>query len=118
MRFLLVFLLSIQVSFAQQMVILDKGQEAPFKGILNDSKQMKVFRQANEEKKLLDKKVQGLELLKVRQEELIKIHSDEAKHARTQYRREQVSNTWNRVLWFSLGILVTGVAFKVANETK
>lgn len=116
MKYLLIFLLSIQMSFAQQMVILDKGQEAPFKGVLNDAKQMKVFRQANEEKKLLDKKVQSLELLKVKQEEIIKIHSEEAKHARTQYRREQVSNVWGRVVWFSLGILVTGVAFKIANE--
>jgi hypothetical protein len=115
MKYILLFLISFNV-FAQQQVILDKGQTAPFDGILSDSDQMKKYRTINEEKKLLDKEVIKLRDLNLTKDERMKLYKEEAADWKQQYRKEQVKGFWSKVGYFTLGVLVTGVAAKAAIE--
>jgi hypothetical protein len=98
------------------MVVVEKDTPAPFKGVLVDDLQMKQFRLINEQKKNLEKQNLKLKDLQLVNEGRIDLYKDEAKHYQTQMRKERSKAFWGKVIYFSLGVVVTGIAAKAAIE--
>lgn len=115
MKYILLFLLSFNC-LAGEIVQLNKGDAAPFKGALVAPKQMNKFRKINEENKLLKKKTTKLQDLALVKERKFKIVADESAHYQKLYRRQQVKTFWSNVGYFVLGVAVTGFAAKAAIE--
>jgi hypothetical protein len=108
MRYLLVGLLCINTANAE-MIILKKGDIAPYDGILSDAAQMKEFRQINEDKK-------NLELQNLKLKDLSLVQDDRVEAYRSELKASESRSFWKSVGYFTLGVLVTGFAAKVAIE--
>ena len=106
---LMVLCLVCNVSYAE-MVIVKKGDPAPFEGILVDQAQMKEFRQINEDKK-------NLELQNLKLKDLALINDERVDLYRKELSSSETKSLWKSVGYFALGVLVTGFAAKVAIES-
>ena len=102
---------------AGEMVVLKKGQPAPFDGIISDAKQMKEFRQLKENNKNLKKVKLKLEDLAYVRDRKIKFFEQESDQYRTSLRRTQFRSFWSNIGYFTLGVIVSGLASKAAMET-
>lgn len=109
MRYLLVALLIVKLAHAD-MTILKKGDVAPYDGILSDAAQMKEFRQINEDKK-------NLELQNLKLKDLSAIQDERVEVYRSELKASESRSFWKSVGYFTLGVLVTGFAAKVAIES-
>jgi len=116
MKTLFAMILSINLVFAQSMVVLKKGESAPFDGILSDSAQMKEFRQINETNKLLDRQVLELKDLSLLKDEKIGIYKSGLEQANLKLEKSARYQFWTNIGYFALGVIVTGVAAKAAIE--
>jgi len=113
---LLTFLLSsINISFAE-MTALNKGDTAPYQGVLIDSEQMKEFRKINEDKKSLELENLKLKDLSLINDQRIELYKTEVKQVREDLSRSEKKAFWQSAGTFVLGVLVTGFAAKVAIE--
>lgn len=116
MKYILIALLSINAATAE-MVVLKKGEAAPYDGILSDVAQMKEFRQINEDKKNLELQNLKLKDLAVVNEERIGLYRQQADLLNKELSKSEVRSFWKSVGYFTLGVLVTGLAAKVAIES-
>jgi len=108
MRYALIALLIVRLAHAD-MTILKKGDVAPYDGILSDAAQMKEFRQINEDKK-------NLELQNLKLKDLSAIQDDRVELYKSELKSSESRSFWKSVGYFTLGVLVTGFAAKVAIE--
>lgn len=115
MKYILIALLIVRLAHAE-MITLDKGQIAPFGGVLVDAEQMKEFRQINEDKKNLELQNIKLKDLGVIQEQRIDLYKLEVQRVREDLSRSEKKAFWQSAGTFVLGVLVTGFAAKVAIE--
>lgn len=116
MKILICILISFSV-YSKQMVKLDKGSAAPFDGILSDSAQMKEFRQINESKKYLE--IQNIKLKELNDINSLNLKELKERNAKLINKVEvnETRNFWSRLGYFTLGVLATGLAAKVAIES-
>lgn len=96
-------------SFAQNAIVLDKGQTAPFKGALIKPERLDTLVKA-------ERKSIVLEDLRITQDELIDYHKDTARKYRTRLAEEKFNSFWTNTGFFVLGVVLTGFAFKAADK--
>lgn len=96
-------------SFAQNAVVLNKGDIAPFTGALVKSEKLDDLVKA-ERKNIV------LEDLRLTQDELIEYHKDTARKYRTRLAEEKFNSFWTNTGYFVLGVIITGFAFKAADK--
>lgn len=106
MKILLIFLLSINLVFAQNAVKLNKGDTANFDGIL--VKQERLDKLVKAEKKNI-----VLEDLRITQDELIDYHRDSARLYRKRLAEAKFNSFWTNTGYFVLGVVLTGLTFKI-----
>lgn len=116
MKYALIALLIVRLAHAE-MITLNKGDTAPYSGILVDAEQMKEFRQINEDKKNLELQNIKLKDLGVIQEQRIDLYKLEVQRVREDLSRSEKKAFWQSAGTFVLGVLVTGFAAKVAIES-
>lgn len=97
------------VHSAEQMIILKKGQTAPYEGILSNGEQMKKFRHAHESLELCADKSS-------KQKELQKLQSLEKDHYKKKYedlqvthKKHKIKSWWAKTGYFLLGVAITGM---------
>lgn len=115
MKYILVFLLTFNC-FAQDIVELNKGDAAPFRGALVSPEQMQEFRQINEDKKRVDLQNIKLKDLADVNEQRIDFYKSEVKNVQNQFARERTKHFFEKIGYFALGVVVTSVAAKAAIE--
>lgn len=110
-KIILLITLMSNVAFAENATYLNKGDQAPFEGIL--------LKQERAEKAMkAEKKVIVLEDLRVTQEELINHYKEVAKQERKQRVKQEFSNSIKNIGYFLVGTLITAFAFKTVEVTK
>lgn len=117
MKFFIIFYMSIGFAFGQQQVILNKGDLAPYDGILSDKEQMKQYREINENNKRLEKQNIKLKDLVIVNEKKADFFKEEMEQYKTEASIERTRSFWSKVGYFALGAVLTGVAAKVAIES-
>lgn len=111
MKKILISLLIISnLSFAQNAVILNKGEAAPFKGALVKEETLDSLVKS-------DKKVIKLEQLRLTQEQMTNYYKKEAEMSREQAHIERTRSDLKSIGSFILGCVLTGLAAKVAIES-
>ena len=113
---LMVLCLLCNISYAE-MVIVKKGDPAPFEGILVDGAQMKEFRQINEDKKNLELQNLKLKDLALVQDERVDLYRKQSESLNSELSKSESRSFWKSVGYFTLGVVVTGFAAKVAIES-
>jgi lysyl-tRNA synthetase class II len=109
MKLLLVLIFLVNTAFAQDAALLDKGDSAPFKGVLLTTERATEAMKAEKANLVLKD-------LQVAQEELTEYHRDSARKARNELTKTQVRGYMNVIGAFVLGVLVTGFAAKMNNK--
>jgi len=103
---ILCWIVLINSSFAQNAVKIEKGETAPFAGVL-----------ITEEKAIeLDKAQRSNIVLKdlgIAKDELIGYYKDDARTQRNKLSKAEFKGFWTNTGYFFVGVLVTGFAFKV-----
>lgn len=107
-----------EVAFSNEAVPLEKGSAAPYSGILFDTEKANILKNAVIERdgyKLLNesyerslKLSQDNQNLYIQQRDLFKEQNDKLA---TDLYNERQSSTLGHILWFTLGVVATGVAF-------
>jgi len=116
MKYLMFALLSFSV-LANDMVILKKGDQAPFDGILSNQEQMAKFRKTDEQNKLLEQQNIKLKDLADISDQRIELYKQEVKTVREDLSSSQRKTFWSSVGFFALGAVITGLCAKVAIES-
>lgn len=96
-------------SLAQDAVKIEKGEPAKFSGIL-------LTKERAEKAMKAEKKSIVLSDLAITQEEITEYYKGQAREYRKKLRNEEFRSFWVGVGYFTLGVLVTGFAFKVTHE--
>jgi len=107
-KIFLVLLICFDVCAQEQMVILDKNQPAPFKGILSNADQMKKFRESHESLKICKE-------ISNKQEQLAKLTEIESNYYKKKYtnlndehEKYKSKTWWQKTGYFLLGVVITG----------
>lgn len=110
-KLILTILLTVSISsFSQEAVRVEKGDSAPFTGILvTDSKITELDK--------AQRKSIVLEDLRIRQEELIDYYRTDARVQRNKLTSAKFDSNLKAIGYFVLGSLMTAFAFKVAEKT-
>jgi len=114
--FILTFLFFQTHNTYAEMTALNKGQVAPYEGILVDAEQMKEFRKINEDKKSLELENLKLKDLSIINDQRIDLYKTEVKRVTEDLSRSEKKAFWQSAGTFVLGVIVTGFAAKVAIE--
>ena len=96
------------ISYANDIEIIKKGEAAKADGFWVSSDQMKQFREINEKLKLAERKIIKLEDLQVTQTEQIDFYKKRAERYQLAFEKEQTRGFWSNVMYFGLGTLITG----------
>lgn len=110
-RTILLITLMSNVAFSKEATYLNKGDAAPFDGIL-------LTEQRAEKAMKAEKKVLALEDLRITQDELISHYKEVAKQERKQRIKQEFSNSLKNIGYFLVGTLITAFAFKTVEVTK
>lgn len=105
---LLIITLTTSQVFAQS-TILEKGDTAPYKGLLLTPERAEKAAKA-------EKRVIVLEDLRIAQNELIEFHKDQVKVTRRKLSEAKWDGFWSNTGYFLLGCVLTSVAFKMNKE--
>jgi len=106
MKIILILILLSNSAFAQNATTLNKGDTAPFSGIL-------LTKERAEEAMKAEKSNIVLKDLRIAQEELTEYYRQDARIQRRKLSEAQFSGFMSNTLYFVVGVLVTGFAFKV-----
>lgn len=114
---MLIFLTTIN-SFAVDTIVLNKGQQAPFDGILmNTTKANTIKGQLLERNTLLEEKDSFEKSLKLYADinqlntQKVNLLSSENDRLSKELGDAKSTSTFERIVWFSLGVLATGAVF-------
>lgn len=97
-------------SFCQDIVSIRKGEVSPMDGYVIDSPMEKRMRQIREEEKKSKQEVIKLEELRYIETTRIEIYKQQVIDLEKQNYSLKVDNTLTSVLYFGLGVVVTGAA--------
>jgi hypothetical protein len=100
-----------------EMVVMKRGDVCAFDGVLVDAPQMKEFRQINEDKKNLELQNLKLKDLSAVQDERVELYRQQAQSLNSELAKSESRSFWKSIGYFGLGVLVTGLAAKVAIES-
>jgi hypothetical protein len=106
MRLILILILITNTAFAQNSTTLTKGDTAPFSGVL-------LTKDRAEKAVKAEKANIVLKDLRISQEELTEYHRQDARIQRRKLSEAKFSGFMSNTLYFVVGVLVTGFAFKV-----
>lgn len=112
MRSMILILLSttlISSSFAQNAVKLEKGQSAPFEGVL-------LTKERAEKAVKAEKKNIVLSDLRIAQDELIEFHKTDARRQRRKLSQAKFESHIYNAAYFIFGALAASYAFKIQQE--
>lgn len=109
MKLILLIILTTNLTFAQNSVILEKGDLAPYDGIL-------LTPERAEEAVKAERKLVTMKALGEAQEALTAFHKEEAVVARKRLSEAKWDGFWSNTMYFALGVVITSVAFKVNQE--
>lgn len=110
MKILLIILLTINSATAIDITPIKKGEPAPANGFFVDKKNIKKFREINENKKLLEQengKLKSLNQLAINE---TKIYKENYQEANRQVRVEKFKSDLKGIGGFLLGVLATSAA--------
>jgi len=93
-------------SFAETAALLEKGDSAPFSGTLITNERVDKLVKAEKANIVLKD-------LRIAEKELTEYHRSKAREARTELNKVQLKGYMNTILAFTVGVIVTGFAFKV-----
>jgi hypothetical protein len=105
MKVLILLIIMINTAFAQS-TILNKGDIAPYSGIL-------LTKDRAEKAVKAEKANIVLSDLRIAEEELTEYHRSDARRARTELSKSQIKGYLNVLGAFTLGVLAASFAFKV-----
>jgi hypothetical protein len=100
-----------------EMAVMKRGDVCAFDGVLVDAPQMKEFRQINEDKKNLELQNLKLKDLSAVQDERVELYRRQAQSLNSELAKSESRSFWKSIGYFGLGVLVTGLAAKVAIES-
>ena len=103
---ILIMLLLSNTVFAQSSTILNRGDIAPYKGIL-------LTHERAEKATKAEKANIVLKDLRIAHMELIRYHKDDAKLSRKRLSEAEFDSNLKSIGMFVLGVVLTGFAFKV-----
>lgn len=106
--FILAMILTTSV-FAQTAAKLNKGESAPFSGILITEEKAQELHKA-------EKRALALSDLRLTDQKIIEYYKDESIQRQLELKQERLSSHLKVIGFFVLGSLLTGFAFKVAIE--
>lgn len=110
MKYLFICMIFTFSILAQNLTPLNKGDVAPYTGILADKEQMKKFRQINEDKKTLENKfVLQQDLLEVK-DQRINFYKKKAEEAYKEVQAKEGSLFLTKTGYFILGVAATSLA--------
>ena len=112
---LIILTTNISTSLAQAKV-LTKGTPAPYTGVLIENTSFNNLVKSEKQLKVVEKQNIVLKDLRIVLEERVDYHQGVAKGYRTELQRSEIKRFWTNMAYFGLGVLMTGVAFKVALE--
>lgn len=108
---ILILILFTSSAFAQNAVLLEKDQKAPFSGTLVKNERLDRLIKA-------EKKNIVLSDLRIAQDELIEYHKADAKRQRKRLSEAKFEAFWTNAGYFLLGCVLTSVSFKIAQEVQ
>jgi lipopolysaccharide export LptBFGC system permease protein LptF len=114
---IIIFYTLFSINSYAEMTILKKGDTAPFEGVLVDAPQMKEFRQINEDKKNLELQNLKLKDLALINEERVELYRVQSELLNKELSKAETRSFWKSIGYFALGVVVTGMAAKVAIES-
>lgn len=110
---LLVFLISANNSKAEDAIVLNKGQAAPFSGVLlPENKANEVYNDLNKYKLLNESLEKSISFYKQNEENYdkkINILLEQNDKLATNLQQARTTSNWEKVLWFGLGFLSVGL---------
>lgn len=106
---MMLLIVSINDTFAQNAVRLDKGEPAPFVGVLVTSEKLVELDKAQRKSIVLSD-------LRLHQQDIIEYHKDDARLQRKRLSEAKYDSWLGNVGYFLLGTILTGVAFTVADK--
>lgn len=109
MKLFIIFLLTFNLCYAENSVIIKKGEEASFDGYL-------VKKGRVEELIKAEKKSLTLEKLRIVQDDMIEYYKEDAKNSRKKLTEAKWNGFWENTGYFLIGCIITSVAFKVNQE--
>lgn len=120
--FLIVNLIT-NISYAEDVIRLEKDKPAPFTGYLFTDEKTKDTRIKLLERDTLQELNQSLEKTNTLhkqnstlKDEQIKIITEQNTNLAKTLREERSTSNWERLLWFSLGVVGTGLAVRGIQE--
>lgn len=104
-------------SFSQDVVKLNKGDPAPFRGALFSETKTNEIRKNDEQRKLLIKENLTLKDLRVLESEKLDIYKKRLYNTEKELSKSNSRRFWSNTGYFILGVVITGFAAKAAIES-
>lgn len=117
MKTLIAVLMLFSFSCRADIVLLKKGESAPFEGALVDQAQMKEFRENKVQLDLEVKQNTALKELNLRLDEKIDYHKAETRALEKTLSEVKFKSHMTNIGYFVLGVALTSLATKFAMET-
>lgn len=121
-RIVLILLIS-HISFAQEAVYLNKDDKSPFSGYLLPEDKLKSLRNDSLEntanKQIIDRLNKSINLYQTNsdlKDKQLKLYSDQNDQLVKSLVAEENLNTWEKILYFGGGIVLTGLAIYGAHS--
>lgn len=112
MKLLLIFLLSFNLCYAQQIKPIQQGKEAPYDGYVIDYKFEKEIRKEAHKLDLEKNKNAVLRQLGEVRDREVEFYKQEAREAKKELRKEK----WKKVLYTVLGVIAGGGAIYLGSK--
>ena len=106
---MIMLITSINNSFAQNAVTLNKGDTAPFKGALVAPERLDKLVKAEKSNIVLKD-------LRITQDEIIEYHKDQSRRYRKRLSEAKFDSFISNTGYFLLGVVLTGFAFKLSGK--
>lgn len=104
-------------SFSQDVVKLNKGDQAPFTGALMSESKTNELRKNDEQRKLLVKENLTLKDLRLLDAEKLDIYKNRLNTTEKELNKASTRRFFSNIGYFVLGVVITGVAAKAAIES-
>ena len=110
-KFIITFILTFNICFAQNAVIINKNDLAPYSGVLVKEEKFNSLVKS-------DKKVLLLEDLAATKDDIIIYHKKDANLQRTKLSEAKFDSNIKSIGMFVLGVVLSGFAFTVTEKIK
>lgn len=104
-------------SYSANIVKINKGDPAPFSGVLVTNAKLDEFAGTKKKSELQDGKIRSLEALSLNLKDQIAYQKDRARTYQREVLKADTKRFFSNSGYFILGVLLTGVAAKAAIES-